>query len=136
MKGLFPDQLELTSRVLDMRLERQNVVMSNLANISTPKYKARRLEFEEDLQKALDLDAQGKMTRTSGGHMPSVFTADSFGSTWEKAWHPRQVLGEDRVDLDKEMTVLAKNTLMYNALSTVIKKNLEGLRTMIQEGSK
>ena len=136
MKGLFPEHIQLTSKVLDMRLQRQNVVMSNLANLSTPEYKARRLVFEEDLQKALSLDAQGKMTRTASGHMPSVFQPEKFGASWSEAWHPREVKGEDQVDLDKEMSILAKNTLMYNALSTVIKKNFEELKSVIQEGNK
>ena len=136
MKSLFSNHIELTAKVLDMRLERQNVVMSNLANISTPQYRARRLEFEEDLQAALGRDAKGKMARTQDGHMPSVFDPDKFGPEWDKAWHPREVLGEDRVDLDKEMAVMAKNTMMYNALSTVIKKNFEGLKTVLAEANK
>ena len=54
MKGLFERNFGVVEKVLDMRLQRQNVVMSNIANVNTPKYKARRLEFEEDLQKAIE----------------------------------------------------------------------------------
>ena len=136
MKSLFDTDLQLTGRVLDMRLMRQNVVMSNLANITTPKYTARRLEFEKDLQSALNLDARGKMSRTEGGHMPSVFTADSFSPDMEKAMRHRVIAGEDNVDLDKEMAVMAKNTLMYNALTTVLKSKFEGLKTVIGEGAR
>jgi flagellar basal-body rod protein FlgB len=46
------------------------------------------------------------------------------------------VHGEDVVDLDKEMGAMAKNTLMYNALTDIMAKNLTGLQTAIQEGSK
>ncbi|WP_461210792.1 flagellar basal body rod protein FlgB [Desulfocurvus sp. DL9XJH121] len=136
MKGLFDTDMALTGRVLDMRLMRQNVVMSNLANITTPKYTARRLEFEKDLQSALNLDARGKMSRTESGHMPSVFTADSFSPDIDRTLRHRVIAGEDNVDLDKEMTVMAKNTLMYNALTTVLKSKFEGLQTVINEGSK
>lgn len=136
MKSLFEGHILLTGKVLDMRLARQNVVMSNLANITTPKYKARRLEFEQDLQSALNRDARGKMTRTEGGHMPSVFDAETFGPDLIKGFKHRVIHGEDNVDLDKEMAVMAKNTLMYNALSTVLKKNFEGLNTVISEGAK
>ena len=44
------------------------------------------------------------------------------------------VKGEDSVDLDKEMAKLSKNTLMYNALTTIIKKNFEGMTKVISEG--
>jgi len=136
MKGLFDDNIQLTGKVLTMRLMRQNVVMSNVANISTPKYTARRLKFEEDLQSALNLDARGKMSRTEGGHMPSRFESGSFGADIEKEMRHRIIPGEDNVDIDKEMAVMAKNQLMYNALTTVLKSKFEGLKTVIGEGSR
>lgn len=136
MKTLFDTNLQLTGRVLDMRIMRQNVVMSNLANFTTPKYTAKRLEFEADLQSALNLDARGKMSRTKSDHMPSVFTADSFGPDMVNNLRHRVIAGEDNVDLDKEMAVMAKNTLMYNALTTVLKSKFEGLKTVIGEGGK
>lgn len=136
MKSLFGSHIGLSEKVLDMRLMRQNVVMSNLANLTTPNYKARRLEFEKDLQAALDLDAKGKLTRTEGDHVPHVFEAQSFGPELVKNLKHRVIHGEDNVDLDKEMSVMAKNTLMYNALSTVVKKNFEGLNKVINEGGR
>jgi flagellar basal-body rod protein FlgB len=119
-----------------MQLKRQNVVMSNLANLKTPGYKERTLEFEEDLQKALNLDAQGKMTRTAGSHMPAVFNPDNFGPEWDKVFKPRVVHGEDQVDIDKEMAKMAKNNMRYNALATILKGNFEGLNKIITEGQK
>ncbi|MFH1915444.1 MAG: flagellar basal body rod protein FlgB [Pseudomonadota bacterium] len=136
MKGLFGNHIHLTSRVLDMRLERQNLVTGNIANVDTPDYKARRLEFEEKLQQALNLDARGKMTRTQQSHMPAVFNANSFQGDGLKEFKPRHVHGEDSVDMDKEMAIMSKNGLMYNALASIIKKNFEGLQKTITEGSK
>ena len=136
MKGLFEHHLALTSKVLDMRLMRQNVVMSNLANVDTPNYKALRLDFEDNLQKALNLDVQGKMAKTDAHHVPSTFDAQTFGPSMEKEMPYRIIHGEDNVDMDKEMTVMAKNTMMYNALTTVLKHNFTGLQSVIQEGQK
>ncbi len=136
MKGLFTPQIDLSSRVLDIRLERQNLVMANLSNINTPGYKARRLEFEDELQEALNLGLSGKMTRTNEKHIPGDFNANGFDSEHYAEFEPRQVFGEDKVDLDKEMAVMAKNSLMYDALAQVIKKNFEGIQRVIQEGAK
>ncbi|MCK9240721.1 flagellar basal body rod protein FlgB [Desulfocurvus sp.] len=136
MKSLFDSNVHLTGKVLDLRLQRQNVVMSNLANITTPNYKARRLEFEADLQAALNRDARGKITRTDEKHMPTVFAADGFRGDLVKGFKHRIIHGEDNVDLDKEMSVMAKNTLMYNALGTVLQKQFDGLATVITEGAK
>lgn len=136
MKSLFGDYIHVTSRVLDMRLERQNVVASNLANIKTPGYKARRVEFEDKLQSALSIDGKGTMTRTDNNHMPAAFDPRRFGSNFFKSIEPRVYQGEDAVDLDKEMSIMAKNTLMYNALSQIQHKNFEGLKSAITEGGR
>jgi flagellar basal-body rod protein FlgB len=136
MKSLFEPHVNLVGRVMDMQLQRQNVVMSNVANVKTPGYKPLKVEFEEQLQAALNTDARGKLSRTNEHHMPGAFDPNSFGPEWEKAFKPRVVHGEDRVNLDKEMVIMAKNTLQYNTMTTVIKNNFEGLRTIIQEGSK
>ena len=136
MKSLFETHLNLVGRVMDMQLQRQNVVMSNVANVKTPGYKPLELEFEKELQSALNIDARGKLSRTSQEHMPAVFDPEGFGPEWNKAFKPRTVHGEDRVNLDKEMTKMAKATLQYNALTTVVSKGFEGIKTIIQEGSK
>ncbi len=136
MKSLYEPHVNLISKVMDMQLERQNVIMSNIANVNTPHYKTRTLEFEDQLQKALGLDMRGRMTRTQQGHMPAVFDPDNFNSEFEKAVKPRVAHGEDRVNLDKEMVRMAKATLHYNALSQVIKGNFDGIKTIISEGSR
>lgn len=134
MKSLFPTHLQLSSKVMDMRLQRQNVVMSNLANVRTPGYKALRLEFEEDLQAALGRDAKGKMSRTEGDHLPAKFSPEGFGPDFHHTFQPHVVHGDDSVDLDKEVGIMSKNSMMYNALATVVKKGFEGMTKIIQEG--
>lgn len=136
MKSLFDSDVGLIGRVLDMQLQRQNVVASNMANIKTPGYRARKLMFEDELQAALGMDAKGKMSRTDEKHMPAVFNPEGFGPEWEKAFKPRIVHGEDRVNLDKEMALMAKTNLHYSALTTVMRSRFEGLRQIIQEGAK
>ncbi len=136
MKSLFESHVTLVGKVLDMQMQRQNVIMSNIANVDTPKYKPLTLDFEDTLQKALGLDMNGEMTRTSKLHMPTAFDPNSFQPEWEKAVEPRVAHGEDRVNLDKEMVKMAKNTLQYNALAQVIRGNLEGIKTAIAEGAK
>lgn len=136
MKSLYEPHVNLVAKVLDMQLQRQNVIMSNIANVNTPRYKTRTLEFEDQLQKALGLDMRGRMTRTDTNHMPVAFDPEGFNGEFEKSIKPRVAHGEDRVNLDKEMTKMAKNNLQYNALTQVIKSNFDGVKTIIAEGSK
>ena len=134
MKTLFSSQIGLVGRVLDMQLQRQNVITGNLANIETPNYKPRELEFEKELQAAMGLDQRGRMTLTQQGHMPVAFNPETFGPEWEKQFKPRQIHGEDRVNRDKEMAKLAKVNLQYSALTQIMTKSFEGISTVIMDG--
>ncbi len=136
MKSLFESHMSLAGKVLDMQLQRQNLVASNLANIKTPGYRARKLEFEDKLQAAMGLDAKGKMSLTDEKHMPMTFDARKFGPDWDLAFKPRIVHGEDRVDLDKEMSTMAKTNLTYSALTSVVRSGYDGLKQIITEGQK
>jgi len=136
MRELFGRHIHLTGKVMDLRLQRQNLVTGNLANINTPGYKARKLEFEERLQAALNQNSLGKMTRTSEDHMPTKFSPDGFKGDGLKEFRAREIYGNDSVDIDKEMTTNAKNTMMYNALAMIIKKNFQGMKQVIMEGAK
>ena len=136
MKSLFADHIDLTAKVMDFQLQRQNIVSANLANLNTPGYKARRLDFEKDLQAALGIADGGAVARTHPNHLPAAFTAESAEATVTKTLVPRVIQGVDSVDLDTEMAAMAKNNLMYNALSTVMAKNFTGLKQIIQDGGK
>ncbi len=136
MKTLFESNIHLISNVMDMQLQRQNVLMSNIANVNTPNYKPRELHFEEELQKALNLGAMGKVTRTSDEHMPTSFDVNTFSADFSKKFTPRMVHGEDRVNIDKEMMKVNKNNLQYTTLSQLTKSSFDGIRNIIQEGSK
>lgn len=136
MRGLIESHINLTAKVMDMRLERQNIVMGNIVNVNTPEYKAQSLEFEGRLQSALNQDARGKMTRTQKDHLPAVFNPNGFQGRGIEEFTPRHVYGEDSVDLDKEMAVMSKNGMMYNALASVIKKNFQGIQKAIAAGGK
>jgi len=136
MKTIFEGNLGLLNKVLDLHTERQNVVMSNLANQDVPAYKARRLDFEKELQAALGDDDRGKVTRTDPGHLPSVFHPSSFQGDLSMRWKPRVVAGLDSVNMEKEMAIMAKNTLMYNALTDLVKRDFTDLQRVVTDGSK
>ncbi len=136
MKSLDQDHVQLVSRVMDMQLQRQNVIMGNITNVNTPNYKPLELTFEKELQQALNLDAKGKISRTSSEHIPSVFDSKTFNADWLKRFMPRRAHGEDRVNIDKEMVKMAKNNLQYTTLSQVTKSGYDSLKSIITEASK
>ena len=51
MKSMFNMQMGLVGKVMDMQLQRQNVIAGNIANVETPNYKPRELSFEKELNR-------------------------------------------------------------------------------------
>ncbi|EPR44301.1 flagellar basal-body rod protein FlgB [Desulfovibrio sp. X2] len=133
---LMERYMNVSAKVMDLQLDRQNLVTSNLANIETPRYRPRRIEFEKELQQALNQDMRGRLTRTSPEHMPAAFAPGTFDRPVGEEFQPRYVYGEDRVDLDKEMTILNKNQLEYNTLTTVVQHSFQELSKIVTEGSR
>ncbi len=135
MKLMRP-HMQVAAKVMDLQLERQNLVMGNLSNITTPRYRPRSIEFEKELQQALNLDMRGRMTKTEQGHMPAQFDPEGYDGKVMQDFQPRYIYGEDRVDLDREMAVMSKNSMQYNALTTVMQRHFTGVSKIISEGGK
>ena len=136
MRSLFSDHINVSAKVMDLELERQNIVASNLANIKTPGYKAVRFNFEKELQSALQLDNQQQMTTTDKNHLPTKFNPSTFQGEWNKVFQTKAIRGKDKVDLDKEMVIQAKTAMRYNTLAKVLKSNFSGLKGIIMKGAK
>ena len=137
MKSIFfGENTDLMSKVMDLQLQRQNLVMANITNVNTPRYRPKRIEFERDLQNALALDERSKITRTSERHLPAEFDVNGFSGKGTKEFQPRVIYGRDTVDLDHEMAVMAKNTMLYNALTEIIAKDFAGVNKIINDGSR
>lgn len=117
--------LEALAASLNFRKMRQELISSNVANAETPGYKAKRLDFEEALARALDTDGQGKMKSTDKSHFdvggggfnnlePSVFN-DTDG-----------IVSEDgnTVNREKEMAKMVENKILYDAGVQLMNKKL------------
>lgn len=121
-------------KALDASWLRNEVIAHNIANADTPGYKKYRVEFEEELKSALEASTlKGKRTRPK--HL-------DIGASSIDQVRPQVVrtdgtqMREDgnNVDMDEEMTSLAKNAIMYNALVQKISGEFRKLKTVINEG--
>lgn len=132
MKVFEDSQIDRMKHYLDFASRRQQVINSNIANLETPGYRARELEFESMFRTEMESDLALKTTRTA--HQPDrpVLIRD------EPRVRPTTSggLGNDlnNVDLDKEMTGLAENVLKFSALAQMIKNKLQLIRSSIQGG--
>jgi flagellar basal-body rod protein FlgB len=111
------------------RALRQELIASNIANIDTPNYKARDIDFESALiQKSKDIFEENgskklKMAKTSSSHLSGYSDIGDEKATIYLRDGQMQRNDGNTVDLDVETTELSKNAIMYDALTAALKKD-------------
>jgi flagellar basal-body rod protein FlgB len=134
MSNLFDKTTGALGTTLNMRLIKHNLTSSNIANAETPGYHAKKLDFEEALSRALDIDGLRSMSTSSPEHFS---VGGKTGKVRPDIYeNPDGAINNDgnTVDLEKEMSNLAENTIMYKAALQLINKKLAAMRYAISEG--
>ena len=132
--SLFDKTMNGLQTALTMRQIKQNVTSANIANAETPGYQAKKVDFENALERALDLDGLRDMSTTSGDHMTvGGHTAKVAPEIYN---NPDGAINNDgnTVDLEKEMATLSENAIMYKAALQLINKKLAALKYAASEG--
>ncbi len=132
----------LMEAALTARAQRQDMIAGNIANIDTPFYKARDVDFESALVAKTklmygDSDIKElKMAQTDGKHMSAYKSLDYSKSTiYLRDGHMARNDG-NTVDLDIESTELSKNSVMFTALTAALKKNSLIFKSVLEASSK
>jgi flagellar basal-body rod protein FlgB len=110
---------------LNLRQMRQDILSANIANSETPGYKAKRLEFEAALARALDVDGAQSMHTSSPEHY-NVGGGGVESIEPEVYDDPNGIVSEDgnNVDREAEMSAMAENKVMYDASIQLLNKKL------------
>jgi flagellar basal-body rod protein FlgB len=133
MSNLFDKTTDALATSIRMRQLRQNVTQSNIANAETPGFHAKRMDFEDTLARALDLDGTSQMSTTHNEHFAIGSTGTPSGEIYD---NPDVAVNNDgnTVDLEKEMSALAENTIINKAAMQLINKKMAALKYAISEG--
>ncbi|WP_354326812.1 flagellar basal body rod protein FlgB [Sporolactobacillus kofuensis] len=94
---------------MNASMAEQNAIAQNIANVDTPNYKAKKVVFNDVLQSSLVANRTNPRHynfSTSDGSGYTTVT-DNFGSVQNNG---------NNVDIDHEMSELAQNQLLYQAL--------------------
>ena len=132
--SLFDNTTNALQTSIGMRQVRQNITSSNIANAETPGYHAKKVDFEEALARAIDLDGLRGMSTSSPEHFSvGGKTAKVRPDIYE---NPEGAVNNDgnTVDLEKEMSALSENAIMYKAALQLINKKMAALKYAASEG--
>lgn len=133
----------LVAAALEGRVLRQQIISSNIANIDTPYYKSKDVDFESALiAKKNEIYGQNgdygvfKMATTDPKHFGNIdFPASNLPTIYLRDGHTARN-DANTVDLDVETTELSKNAIMVQAIDYASKKQGEIFKSVIDSSSK
>lgn len=131
----------LVYSALDYRSLRQDLISSNMANVDTPMYRPKDVHFEDMLaeRESMIFDKKSKskvlkLTQVLPQHLPGLKPEMPTGSIFFRDGHLARNDGNS-VDLDVETSEMGKNSVMYQALTSALKKH-KGIFAYALESSK
>lgn len=113
---------------LDLAAARQKLKSGNIANSGTPGYKSRDIDFQREFNRAVGNSSRLAGTTTHSNHIP-------LGQHKERA--PKVIETEIRdgdmnsVDIDREMSTMAQNNLLFTVSATLLQRKFDGIRKAI-----
>jgi len=126
----FDSYLGVHEPALHLRAKRAQVLASNLANIDTPHYKARDIDFSDALKNASSAPGARTMRATHAMHIQP----DQLGvNTDLKYRNPYQnSLDGNTVEHQVEMAAFSDNAMRYMANLQILSGKFNTLRTAIK----
>lgn len=128
---LFSGTIQKLQNSLDYSAAKNNTIANNIANVDTPGYKAKDVAFKDVLKGELETISA---KRTDPRHFQ--FSNAEVGDY--RTFHKQGAAynnNENNVDIDKEMTELAKNQIYYQTLVDRISGKFKTMQSVLRGGS-
>lgn len=137
------------TKALDAASLRHKAIANNIANVNTMDFKADRVLFEDELSRALRADqssgsglvttndmhyGEGGLAATHDKHYGGSASLERVQPVVVKDESTSMRLDENNVDIDLEMTNLAANQMMYEAVLRRINGKISSLKAVISGG--
>jgi flagellar basal-body rod protein FlgB len=139
---LFDATLTRLERSLDVRLARHNMLASNLANVDTPGFKPRDVDFTAAMAAATDGenpsgDASVGLATTDPAHLGvgGARTGSAGDIPLIESGLQSASFDDNKVDLDRTMVEMAQNGMQYGASARAAGKKLAILRYVAGDGA-
>jgi flagellar basal-body rod protein FlgB len=109
--------MKTLEKMLDVSAYRQRILTSNIANADTPGYRAKDIDFQNELANALQ--SHGKTTSYTIFDAPTTLD-NRDGNT---------------VNIEVEMAKIAENSLTYTAATQLLTMKLRMMKSAIRGGA-
>jgi flagellar basal-body rod protein FlgB len=145
---IFDATLNQLERSLDVRLMRHNLLAANLANVDTPGFRPKDLDFTAAMASVENRSHDGtalQVVTTAPGHM-DIGVPIGSASAQDAQLSPKDLpvvdipsnnasLDGNTVDLDRTMVAMAENALQYGASARAAGRKLAILKYVASDGT-
>lgn len=122
-ESLFGDQVGRLQLALDRSTQRHSLLVANLANINTPNYKRKDMDFTV----AFDEARQNQERR----HGQSLLASRSSRYADQNS---SIRVDKNNVDLEREVFAIAESEMRYQVLTEFAASYFTGMKNVIREG--
>ncbi|MDC3314149.1 flagellar basal body rod protein FlgB [Alphaproteobacteria bacterium] len=126
MKGIG-DYLQVHSAALSLRSKRNDILASNIANAATPNFKARDINFEDEINRAA---GHGSMNGSDARHIRTAVNARPDQVLYRQPLNPS--LDGNTVELNVEQMEFSENVIRYQTSLTFLNNRITGLMSAIR----
>jgi flagellar basal-body rod protein FlgB len=119
LAGMIDPTSPRYEQYLDLLAQRQKLSAANIANLDTPGYRTKDIDFQFEFMSAMDADPAAKGAAPARVIEPTNLTVKNDGNN---------------VSLDREARLLAENALRFNFVSNLLKGEMRMLKKAIDEG--
>ena len=133
MVSKIDNALQFNRTVLNLRAARQELIASNIANVDTPNYKAKDIDFAKTLQGAITGNtAKLQMAGTAPHHLSSSLGENVMGAQVMFRNVVQPSADGNTVDMDVERAQFADNALRYEASVKFVDNQIKSVLTALQ----
>lgn len=137
MMNKLDNAFQFQQEALSLLSRRQDVLASNIANVDTPGYQARDIDFSQQLKNTMESQAMAKspvsLSLTSNKHIEGK--SGLFDDAQLLYRVPDQPSADgNTVDMDRERVNFADNAVKYQSGLTFLGADIKKMMTVLSQG--
>jgi flagellar basal-body rod protein FlgB len=118
------DMMNLIEKALNIRTSYHKVISGNIANVETPGYKAKDMDFKKEIGRAIYSGANSSII---GGDVEITENPDNDGLS---------SIDGNTVSVENQIVKLTENQVMFHSLIQVAAKRFSMMKFLISEGKR
>ncbi|WP_313526685.1 flagellar basal body rod protein FlgB [Anaerotignum sp.] len=122
---MFNNSVFMSQRMADYLWQKQQVTLNNIANSSTPGYKAQYVTFQDELKSKMDFYGELGASKIRDGISESSIRVHTKKDESSR-------LDENNVNMDVEQVELASATIQYQMAINNINNEFNRIRSVIK----